>query len=124
MSNEAQDVKAFTAVEMAYVKAVIRYSRVNLTTADWEKVAEEVRVKDAKCARERFRQISVKHSFGSGDSPQKPSAGGSPCKVTKRKGVRAKKLKKEEAEAEAEAEPETPPVKVEAGSEDMVSSEI
>lgn len=120
MSNEAQDVKAFTAVEIAYVKAAIRYSRVNLTTADWEKVVEEVSVKDAKCARERFRQISVKHSFGSGDSPQKPRAGDSPCKVTKKKGGRAKKPKKEEAEAEAE----TMAMKAEAGAEDMVSSDI
>lgn len=118
MANQDQEIKAFTAVEMAYVKAVIRYSKANLTTADWEKVAEEVNVKDAKCARERFRQISVKHSFGTGagDSPQKPRAGDSPSKVTKKKGGRARKVKKDESEPESE--------KAETGTEGVVGSEI
>lgn len=118
MSSEEQDVvKAFTPVEMAFIKAVIRYSKASLTTADWEKVADEVNVKDAKCARERFRQISVKHSFGgSGDSPQKARAGDSPSKVAKKRGGRAKKVKKDEPESDAE--------KVKAELEDKASSEI
>ena len=107
MSSEEQDTpKPLTAVEMSFVKAVLRYSKANITTEDWNKVAEEVGVKDAKCARERFRQISVKHSFGSGEggsprknaSPKKAGdgagAGDMPAKVVKKRAPRAKKPKK------------------------------
>ncbi|MBE3042699.1 hypothetical protein IMZ48_09025 [Candidatus Bathyarchaeota archaeon] len=107
MSEEQEIPKALTAVEMAFVRAVLRYSKANIPTEDWNKVAEEVGVKDAKCARERFRQISVKHSFGSGEggsprknaSPKKAGdsagAGDMPAKVVKKRAPRAKKPKKE-----------------------------
>lgn len=95
MATEDKEVtKDFTPVELAFIKAVFRHSNARLN-ADWNKVAEEVSVKDAKCARERFRQISVKHSFGGQDvSPTKLEVE-SPGKVVKKRAARGKKVKKE-----------------------------
>lgn len=107
MSSDDQDTpKCLTlaAVEMSYIKAVFRHSRTRLA-ADWDKVAEEVNVKDAKCARERFRQISVKHSLlgQEGGSPKKGGAADSSGKVTKKRTPRVKKVKKEEGSEPVEA---------------------
>lgn len=80
--------------------------------ADWDKVAGDLGLKDAKCAKERFRQMSVRHGWrpnaqaGLGSSPSKgknsndvtgPSGDG---KVTKKLRVRTPKkmvAKKEES---------------------------
>ncbi|SPO05749.1 uncharacterized protein DNG_08436 [Cephalotrichum gorgonifer] len=94
-TQDGESSKDFTPTELAFIKAVFRHSKARMN-ADWDKVAEEVKVKDAKCAKERFRQISVKHAFGSApdSSPQKASVDtidSSPTKVTKKRAPRKKK---------------------------------
>ena len=65
--------------------------------ADWGNVARDLGLKDAKCARERFRQMSVRHNWGTGTSPRKPKAdaleASGDTKVQKK--PRARKPKKE-----------------------------
>ena len=94
-TEDKEPVKGFTPVELAFIKAVFRHSKARLN-ADWDKVAEEVSVKDAKCARERFRQISVKHSFDGQDGSPTKGGGESPGKVMKKRAARGKKSKKDE----------------------------
>lgn len=46
--------------------------------ADWCKVAGDVGLKDAKCAKERFRQMSVRHGWrigAQGTASNNPSKG-------------------------------------------------
>jgi hypothetical protein len=83
--------------------------------ANWDQVASDLGLKDAKCAKERFRQISARHGWrDQGTSPRKTKAntGGSgtlDSKVTKKAAPRTprKKAKKEEDEdVKDEAEPE------------------
>lgn len=98
-TEDKETTKGFTPVEIAYIKAVFRHSKARLN-ADWDKVAEEVSVKHAKCARDRFRQISVKHSFGGQDASPTKGGGEFPCKVVKKRAAKGKKVKKEEKEDE------------------------
>lgn len=89
-----------TPAENKFIKTMFD----NMTTrpdADWNKVASDLGLKDAKCAKERFRQISNRHgwgsSAGSGTSPAKKGTAGG--KVTKApagpRKPRAAKKKKE-----------------------------
>lgn len=94
-TEDKEATKDFTPVELAFIKAVFRHSKARFN-ADWDKVAEEVSVKDAKCARERFRQISVKHSFGGQDGSPTKGGGESPGKVVKKRVSRGRKAKKDE----------------------------
>lgn len=96
-TEDKEAIKDFTPVELAFIKAVFRHSKARLN-ADWDKVAEEVSVKDAKCARERFRQISVKHSFSGQDASPRKVGVDSPGKVVKKRAARGKKVRKEKEE--------------------------
>lgn len=68
--------------------------------ADWDAVATTLSLKDAKCAKERWRQMSVRHGWreGGGASPRKggTSGAGRDSKVTKKPRTPRKKAKKEE----------------------------
>ncbi|KAH7249819.1 uncharacterized protein BKA55DRAFT_539394 [Fusarium redolens] len=64
--------------ELRFIKAIFD-NMTQKPDADWDAVANTVSLKDAKCAKERFRQMSVRHGWrsdgaGSGPSPRKPSA--------------------------------------------------
>ncbi|EWZ47969.1 hypothetical protein FOCG_06642 [Fusarium oxysporum f. sp. radicis-lycopersici 26381] len=64
--------------ELRFIKAIFD-NMTQKPDADWDAVANTVSLKDAKCAKERFRQMSVRHGWrsdgaGSGPSPRKSSA--------------------------------------------------
>ncbi|KAJ4859089.1 hypothetical protein T069G_07356 [Trichoderma breve] len=94
--------------ELRFIKAVFD-NMTQKPDADWGKVAGDLGLKDAKCAKERFRQMSVRHGWRTGapgSSPSKakkndvtgPSGDG---KVTKKPKARTPKkavAKKEESE--------------------------
>jgi hypothetical protein len=106
-----------TEGEMKFIKIMFD----NMSTrpdADWDKVAADVGLKDAKCAKERFRQMSVKHGWRDGTTatPRKPKAAAgatpgtactTPSKVSKAKTPRktpVKKNAKSKAKADSDEE--------------------
>ncbi|KAH7321172.1 hypothetical protein B0I35DRAFT_408160 [Stachybotrys elegans] len=69
-----------TDSELRFIKAVFD-NMTQKPDADWTRVAGDLGLKDAKCAKERFRQMSVRHGWreqaGNGapsPSPRKPKA--------------------------------------------------
>lgn len=91
-------VMSLTESEMRFLQAVIE-STSGPINADWNQVAEIMKLKDGKCARERWRQISVRKGW-------KTTSGKT---GEKKKTVRAKqadkaKVKKEEESAEEDME--------------------
>ena len=101
---------SMTDGEMKFIKAMFD-NMTQRPDADWEQVAADLGLKDAKCAKERFRQMSVKHGWresGGGASggglttPRKPRAAatprsrasGTPTKVTKPRAPRKTPTKK------------------------------
>ncbi|KAL7944408.1 hypothetical protein V8C42DRAFT_87985 [Trichoderma barbatum] len=108
---ETSSVNGLRENELRFIKAVFD-NMTQKPDADWVKVAGDLGLKDAKCAKERFRQMSVRHGWrtgtqatpGNGTSKGKkndvtgPSGNG---KVAKKPRVRAPKkavAKKEESE--------------------------
>jgi len=95
-----------TEGEMKFIKAMFD-NMTQRPDANWEKVATDLGLKDAKCAKERFRQMSVKHgwrdSSANGPSPKKARTPAKPksthTKVTKPRTPR-KSTKKFKSEAE------------------------
>ncbi|TFB05291.1 hypothetical protein CCMA1212_002974 [Trichoderma ghanense] len=84
--------------ELRFIKAVFD-NMTQKPDANWTQVASDLGLKDAKCAKERFRQMSVRHGWRTttpGNSPSKtkkgdvtgPSGDG---KVTKKPRVRTPK---------------------------------
>ncbi|KHO02047.1 uncharacterized protein MAM_01048 [Metarhizium album ARSEF 1941] len=108
--GEGESPTGLTEGELRFVKAVFD-NMTQKPDADWDKVAADLGLKDAKCAKERFRQMSVRHGWreqpASGNpSPRKPGKNGATGpsgdgKVTKRAPRTPRKLKKEEASEEA-----------------------
>ncbi|RSL97370.1 hypothetical protein CEP52_010937 [Fusarium oligoseptatum] len=92
--------------ELRFIKAIFD-NMTQKPDADWDAVATTLGLKDAKCAKERFRQMSVRHgwrdqsSSGAAASPRKAAAGD---KVTKK---RATPRKKAAAAKKAEEDEET-----------------
>lgn len=113
--------EGLSAVELRFLKAMFENMNSKPDT-DWDKVAVSTELKDAKCAKERFRQMSKRHNWvGADTSPKKvdplgPSAGG---KVAKKRSPAKKKavvVKSEDVVDITEDEIETPvdtPVKEE-----------
>ncbi|KAL7912783.1 hypothetical protein GGI35DRAFT_491216 [Trichoderma velutinum] len=110
-SSDSTSVTGLRENELRFIKAVFD-NMTQKPDADWAQVAGDLGLKDAKCAKERFRQMSVRHGWRTGaqgtpnNSPSKgkkndvtgPSGDG---KVTKKpKGRTPKKAvtKKEESE--------------------------
>ncbi|RFU80939.1 hypothetical protein TARUN_1224 [Trichoderma arundinaceum] len=107
---ETPSVNGLRDNELRFIKAVFD-NMTQKPDADWGQVAGDLGLKDAKCAKERFRQMSVRHGWRTavqatpGNSPSKgkkndvtgPSGDG---KVTKKPRVRTPKkaaAKKEES---------------------------
>lgn len=111
-SSNTPTVNGLNENELRFIKAVFD-NMTQKPDADWVKVAGDLGLKDAKCAKERFRQMSSRHGWrpnsqtAPGSSPSKgkksndvtgPSGDG---KVTKKPRVRTPKkavAKKEESE--------------------------
>lgn len=58
-------VMSLTAAELRFLQAVIE-STSGPINADWDQVAEIMKLKDAKCAKERWRQISNRRGWKTG----------------------------------------------------------
>jgi hypothetical protein len=109
-SSEAPTVSGLSETELRFIKAVFD-NMTQKPDADWDKVANDLGLKDAKCAKERFRQMSVRHGWrpnagapgsspGKGKSVTGPSGDG---KVTKKPRVRTPRkavAKKEDSDDE------------------------
>ncbi|EHK24465.1 uncharacterized protein TRIVIDRAFT_31507 [Trichoderma virens Gv29-8] len=113
-SSDTPSVNGLRDNELRFIKAVFD-NMTQKPDANWAQVATDLGLKDAKCAKERFRQMSVRHGWRSntqatpGSSPggktkkndvTGPSGDG---KVTKKPKARTPKkavAKKEESEDE------------------------
>lgn len=101
-SSEDGAATALTDAEARMLKAVFE-NMVQKPDADWNNVAATMNLKDAKCAKERFRQMSSRHGWSS--SPKKPAAAGVgvDSKVSKpRTPTKKPKVAKKKAESEDE----------------------
>lgn len=89
-----------TDSEMRFLQAVIE-STPGPINADWNQVAEIMKLKDGKCARERWRQISVRKGWkvgsGSKTAEKKKAVRKTPSKA---------KVKKEESDEQEDADME------------------
>lgn len=85
---------ALTDGDLRLIKAVFD-NMTQKPDADWDCVAAALGLKDAKCAKERFRQMSVRHGWrdqgsSGAPSPSKRGAASAPsqeAKVTKRRAT-------------------------------------
>jgi hypothetical protein len=107
-ATEAEAPQGLNSNELRFIKAVFD-NMTQKPDANWDKVAEDLSLKDAKCAKERFRQMSVRHGWreqgASGPSPKKPKAATTGAGVKKTRApraTRAKKVKKEDDEEEGQ----------------------
>lgn len=95
--------------ELRFIKAVFD-NMTQKPDANWNQVAGDLGLKDAKCAKERFRQMSVRHGWREqgGASPRKTKADGAAAdsKVTKKPRTPRKKAKKEECSDDEEPKQE------------------
>src|SRR6516164_5481357 len=70
-------INPMTEGEMKFIKAMFD-NMTQRPDANWDKVAADLGLKDSKCAKERFRQMSVKHGWRDGlgvATPRKVKAG-------------------------------------------------
>ncbi|RGP66842.1 hypothetical protein FLONG3_8714 [Fusarium longipes] len=134
-SGEDGSPIGLTDGELRFIKAIFD-NMTQKPDADWTAVAETLSLKDAKCAKERFRQMSVRHGWrgdasAASASPRKGSSAASGDKVAKkprtpRKPAAKKPSKKVEEEdgedddenVKDEVKPEAKNVKSEDGDED------
>lgn len=131
-NSDTTTVNGLSENELRFIKAVFD-NMTQKPDADWDKVAGDLGLKDAKCAKERFRQMSVRHGWrpngqaSAGSSPVKgkkgndvtgPSGDG---KITKKPRVRTPKkavAKKEESSDSDVKKSEDEDVKPDVGMED------
>jgi hypothetical protein len=73
---------SITDGEMNFIKALFDNMKER-PDADWDKVAAAAELKNAKCAKERFRQMSVKHGWRLNSGDGTPKKGSTPTKVSK-----------------------------------------
>ncbi|KAF9775504.1 hypothetical protein IL306_006381 [Fusarium sp. DS 682] len=112
--------------ELRFIKAIFD-NMVQKPDADWDAVAQTVSLKDAKCAKERFRQMSVRHGWrsdgaASGASPRKSTASVEKAKKprvprTPRKKS-AKKADEDDEDVKEETKPEEEKQKIKAEAEE------
>lgn len=103
-ATDAEDPQGLNSNELRFIKAVFD-NMTQKPDANWDKVAGDLGLKDAKCAKERFRQMSVRHGWRDQvASPTKKSAGtGAGVKKTR---TPRKKVKKETSDDNGEEEDE------------------
>ncbi|KAI8720475.1 hypothetical protein NCS52_00492800 [Fusarium sp. LHS14.1] len=106
--------------ELRFIKAIFD-NMTQKPDADWDAVATTLGLKDAKCAKERFRQMSVRHGWrdqssgGATASPRKAAAGD---KVTKKRATPRKKAAAAKKAEKDEEDEETKDAKDEVKAED------
>lgn len=97
-----------TENELRFIKAVFD-NMTQKPDANWDNVAMALSLKDAKCAKERWRQMSVRHGWREGaaaaGSPRKGGATAGDAKVTKKpRTPRKKAAKKDDDDEEVKSE--------------------
>lgn len=86
-----------TPAENKFIKTMFDNMKTR-PDADWDKVAEQMTLKDAKCAKERFRQIAQRHGWnnsGTSKVTKKPATG-----AGRKKAASAKQRDDEEDDEE------------------------
>ncbi|KAK1245300.1 hypothetical protein MKX08_004929 [Trichoderma sp. CBMAI-0020] len=78
--SDTATISGLSENEFRFIKAVFD-NMTQKPDADWDKVAGDLGLKDAKCAKERFRQMSVRHGWR--PSAQAAAPGSSPGKGKK-----------------------------------------
>ena len=120
-SGEDGSPTGLTDGELRFIKAIFD-NMTQKPDADWDAVALTLSLKDAKCAKERFRQMSVRHGWrgdsAAAASPRKAASTASGDKVTKkprtpRKPAAKKSAKKAEVEDDEDDEDVKDEVKTE-----------
>ncbi|CAH0040938.1 unnamed protein product [Clonostachys solani] len=103
-SGDGDAPQGLNSNEMKFIKAVFD-NMTQKPDANWDNVAVDLGLKDAKCAKERFRQLSVRHGWReqagatSGARKARPAAANGDSKVTKKpRTPRKKKAMKEESD--------------------------
>lgn len=87
-SKQEETFSTMTSAEQRFLRAIFQHM-AHAPDTNWDQVASDANLKSAKVAKERFRQISKRHSWVSGGGKSggkgRPSAAASPkpCKVTK-----------------------------------------
>ena len=99
--NTGDETSTMTEGEVKFVKALFD-NMVTKPDADWDRIAEELGLKDSKCAKERFRQMSVRHGWGQGAKAK--SGATTPAKVAKPKTPRKTPVKKARPVLKAESD--------------------
>lgn len=117
MAQPESDIKTFSGSEMRFMTAFFTNMK-SKPEVDWDQVAIDATLKDARCARDRFRQILAKHncavSSSATASPRKKKAGGEEgeggtlSKVTKRAPRKKAVKKQEEGDGEEEGDEAAP----------------
>ena len=117
------EATGLTPAENKFIKTMFDNMK-SRPDSDWDKVAAQMNLKDSKCAKERFRQISARYgwntktSSGDGTSPSKVTKKPATGSGRKKTDTGVKKQKKEEADEE-----EKLAVKKETASEGSVKDE-
>ncbi|RCI17148.1 hypothetical protein L249_2364 [Ophiocordyceps polyrhachis-furcata BCC 54312] len=70
-TDEDDTVNALTTTELRFIKAVFD-NMTQKPDANWDNVARDLKLKNAKCAKERFRQMSVRHGWREQQQPSTP----------------------------------------------------
>ncbi|PFH60026.1 hypothetical protein XA68_11547 [Ophiocordyceps unilateralis] len=97
-ANEGDAPIGLTENELRFIKAVFD-NMTQKPDANWDLVAHDLGLKDAKCAKERFRQMSVRHGWR--DQPATPKK----STATKGSSVDVSKVKKTRAPRKTAAKP-------------------
>jgi len=93
----ARSLPALTQNEYSFIGSMLRHmnSRPDI---DWDGVAQDCGLKDAKCTKERYRQMSVKHGWN--NTAKKPSD----SQVIPTKRVAKPRAPRKKAKKESESE--------------------
>ncbi|PHH71710.1 hypothetical protein CDD80_5048 [Ophiocordyceps camponoti-rufipedis] len=104
-ANEGDTPQGMTNSELRFIKAVFD-NMLNKPDANWDKVAQDMGLKNAKSAKERFRQMSIRHGWRDQQQPGTPrkSTDGKVSKVKKTRAPRKKVVKAEEDEDDNDEE--------------------
>ncbi|KAJ4254893.1 hypothetical protein NW762_009691 [Fusarium torreyae] len=108
-SGEDGSVTGLTDGELRFIKAIFD-NMTQKPDADWDAVAETLSLKDAKCAKERFRQMSIRHGWRNDQAAASPRKGGPSAgdKVAKKpRAPRKKAVKKSDEDDEVKDETKT-----------------
>ncbi|KAI6360127.1 hypothetical protein MCOR25_006834 [Pyricularia grisea] len=109
-----------TPQEAAFFMYVMKHNKSN-PDVDWDAVAQDANLKNAGCARTRFRQIKVKLGFATAEAGT-PSPASKPVGVTKKtatpKTPRAKGKKKAEEPVESSSQDEIKKEELQEASDD------